>query len=102
MTIERPMFPPQAESAYAFASQPATQQPSQETLASESPKPGEMALVVALGRLTLLAVERGVSLEDMKAAAIAELEHQWKTHGKKVRRRMTLVGMRLVPVEALS
>jgi hypothetical protein len=39
MTIERPMFPPRAESVHAFSNKPAVGQPDTETLASESPGP---------------------------------------------------------------
>jgi hypothetical protein len=41
MTIERPMFPPRAESVHAFPPQPAVGQPGGESLTSESSKPAE-------------------------------------------------------------
>jgi hypothetical protein len=41
MTIERPMFPPRAESADSFSSQPATGQPETWKRTSESGKPAE-------------------------------------------------------------
>jgi hypothetical protein len=41
MTIERPMFPPRAESVDSFSPQPAIGQPESQTLTSDSPKPAE-------------------------------------------------------------
>jgi hypothetical protein len=38
MTIERPMFPPRAESVDSFSPQPGIGQPESQTLTSESPK----------------------------------------------------------------
>jgi hypothetical protein len=41
MTIERPMFPPRAESVDSFSRQPAIGQPESQIRISESPKPFE-------------------------------------------------------------
>jgi hypothetical protein len=41
MTIERPMFPPRAESVDSFSLQPAIEQPAAETAAGDSPKPAQ-------------------------------------------------------------
>ena len=41
MTIERPMFPPRAESVDSFSPQPAVRQPESQTLTSDSPGPAE-------------------------------------------------------------
>jgi hypothetical protein len=46
MTIERPMFPPRAESVDSFSPQPAIGRPESENLTSDSPKPS--ATVLAL------------------------------------------------------
>jgi hypothetical protein len=41
MTIERPMFPPRAESVDSFSVQPATRQPGSENFTGNSPSPFE-------------------------------------------------------------
>lgn len=41
MTIERPMFPPRAESVDSFSLQPAIGQPESQTLAGDSRRPAE-------------------------------------------------------------
>ncbi|MGY4624569.1 hypothetical protein [Bradyrhizobium sp. USDA 4486] len=49
MTIERPMFPPRAESVDSFYARPATGQPETEKRTSDSPKPiGRLSNVIDL------------------------------------------------------
>ena len=98
MTIERPMFPPRAESVDSFSRQPAIGQPASQTLTSESATPVE-ALSLAQLRFVQCLVRFGLSLDEAGAVISSELE-RLRPDGRKQRRRLTLVGMRLVPVPA--
>lgn len=64
MTIERPMFPPRAESVDSFSSQPAIGKRGNERRASESCKPAE-----GLSRRNLLGAMAAVPVVGIPAAA---------------------------------
>ena len=95
MTIERPMFPPRAEPVDSFLPQPAIGQPESQTLTSDSPSPTE-SIDLALLCFVRCLVRYGATIEEAAAVVAAELEHL--RPGARKQRRLTLVGMRLVPV----
>jgi hypothetical protein len=68
MTIERPMFPPRAESVHAFPVQPATGQPESQTLTSESPKAAESTggVVQFPGKTKARPAKRKSAIADVK------------------------------------
>jgi hypothetical protein len=95
MTIERPMFPPRAESVDSFLPQPAIRQPESQTLTSESPTPLE-ALDLAQLRFVRCLVRYGATLDEAATVVASELERFRKAAEKKRRRRFELVGQHLV------
>jgi hypothetical protein len=77
MTIERPMFPPRAESVDSFLPQPAIGQPDGETAAGDSPKPARKLLPSA----TVLALRpRAINLPVQRAET--EGLSPWKARSK--------------------
>jgi hypothetical protein len=67
MTIDRPMFPPVADSVHAFPAQPATRQPESETLTADSLKP-----VGGLSRRLMLAGLAAVGIPTSARVAARE------------------------------
>jgi hypothetical protein len=96
MTIERPMFPPRAESVDSFSHHPAIGQPASQTRTGDSPKTFE-ALDLAQLRFVRCLVRFGLTLDEAADVVAIELDHL-RSHTGKKRRRLTLVGDRLVPV----
>ena len=73
MTIERPMFPPRAESVDSFSLQPATGQPESGNLTSESSSPFE-AMDIAMLRFVNCLVRYGLTIEEVDAVVSGEIE----------------------------
>jgi hypothetical protein len=78
MTIERPMFPPAAESVDSFSLQPAIGQPESENLTSESAKPAEPPLPSA----TILEL-RPRAINPPVQRAVYEGLSPWKAKSKR-------------------
>jgi hypothetical protein len=95
MTIERPMFPPRAESVDSFSAQPAIGQRESQTLTGDSPSSIE-DVEIALLRFVRCLVRFGLTLDEAGAVVSGELEHLRAGPAKQPRRQ--LVGMRLVPM----
>jgi hypothetical protein len=75
MTIERPMFPPRAESVDSFSHQPGIGQPERPTLASESGKPAKgMSRRAALAGLAALPAAGAVTMPASALAVSADAE----------------------------
>jgi hypothetical protein len=73
MTIERPMFPPRAESVDSFLLQPAIGQPESGNLTSDSPSPFEDVDLAQL-RFVRCLVRIGLTLDEAGAIVSAELD----------------------------
>jgi hypothetical protein len=73
MTIERPMFPPRAESVESFSLQPTIGQPESGNLTSESPSPFEDVDVALLCFVRCL-VRIGLTVDEAGAVVTAELD----------------------------
>jgi hypothetical protein len=74
MTIERPMFPPRAESVDSFSLQPAIGQPESGNRTSESPSPFEEVDLAQL-RFVGCLIQFGLTLDEAGAVVTAELDH---------------------------
>ncbi len=95
MTIERPMFPPRAESVDSFSHQPATGQPESGNRASDSPNPfGDVDL--ALLRFVRCLIRIGLTLDQVGAVVSAELERAEALASKRRPRRYWISGPYLV------
>jgi hypothetical protein len=74
MTIERPMFPPRAESVDSFPLQPAIGQSGSQTLTSDSPSPLEGVDLAQLSFVRCL-IRYGLTIEEAGAVVTAEVDH---------------------------
>jgi hypothetical protein len=75
MTIERPMFPPRAESVDSFSHQPAIGQPEGQALVSESRKPAKgLSRRAALAGLAALPAAGAVTMPVSALAVSADAE----------------------------
>jgi hypothetical protein len=99
MTIERPMFPPRAESVDSFSHQPAIGQPEGQVRTSDSPKPFE-AIDLAQLRFVRCLVRHGATLEEAATVIAGELERARKAADKT--RRQMLRRSQLQSVEVRS
>jgi hypothetical protein len=95
MTIERPMFPPRAESVDSFSHPPAIGQPESQNLTGDSPRPFE-PLDLAQLRFVRCLVRYGATLEEAATVVVGELDRLRKVAERKRRRRFDLVGQHLV------
>jgi hypothetical protein len=101
MTIERPMFPPRAESVDSFSQQPAIGQPDRGNLTSESARPFE-DVDLALLRFVACLIQFGLTLDQAGTVVCAELERAEALASKRRPRRYWVSGPYLVsgPAEA--
>jgi hypothetical protein len=73
MTIERPMFPPRADSVDSFSLQPAIGHPESQNLTSNSPSPFK-DVDCALLRFVNCLVRYGLTIEETAAVVSGEIE----------------------------
>jgi hypothetical protein len=95
MTIERPMFPPRAESVDSFSLQPAIGQPESEKRTGDSPSPFE-DVDLALLRFVRCLVRFGLTLDEAGAVVSGELERAEALASKRRPRRYWISGPYLV------
>jgi hypothetical protein len=75
MTIERPMFPPRADSVDSFFPQPAIRRPAAKTAAGDSPKPVQgMSRRLAIAGLAMLPVALPVAVPARPDPAFALID----------------------------
>jgi hypothetical protein len=98
-TIERALLPPRAESTDSIFLQPAIGQPDSGNLTGDSPSPFE-DVDLALLHFVQCLIRFGLTLDEAGAVVSGELERFRAGTIKKQRRRLVLVGMRLVPMPA--
>jgi len=91
------MLPPRADSPDSFFLQPAIGQPESENLTGDSPSPFE-DVDLALLRFVRCLTRSGLTLDEAGAVVSGEIERFRTGVPKKQRRRLVLVGMRLVPM----
>jgi len=95
MTIDRPMFPPRAESVDSFSLQPGVRQPESQTSTSDSPSPFE-DVDLALLRFVRSLVQFGLTPGEAGAVVSAELERAEALASKRRPRRYWISGPYLV------
>jgi hypothetical protein len=111
MTIERPMFPPRAESVDSFSLQPAINHRSGGKPSGDSRKPtdgiallrltgSERQTVAALLGYVAWGLEYGRTLEEMEVAALQEIERAHRSEEKS--RRQALRRSQLSIVTAIK
>jgi hypothetical protein len=95
MTIERPMFPPRAESVDSFLPQPAIGQPESGNLTSDSPSQFE-GIDLALLRFVRCLIGVGLTMDEASAVVSGELERAEALASKRRPRRYWISGPYLV------